>query len=318
MSDSPAPCLPISLNLDVSFGSLLGGVCLGFMFYGANCLQIFVYLVNYPKDRAALKAMVAVAWAADTVHQILGTIGVWQYLVSNYGNFVFLAGTHVPLLLALVFSAIVSTIAQLFLTHRIWQLSGRIWIFPAILAPPAVLQLALTCFYVIKGLRNNTVQSLNDLSKYTTAVNALAAGIDILITVITCTLLAQRRAGFNKSTDATLSRLIILSVNSGLWTSIFALAAAIMFCMSPLYCNTILACLNARDFVRNGIHGDEGYGPSVNPHSGSASRNGASRPIQLNVAVETKQRIDQESFDGQTLQAPSRGKQSFNEGFIEP
>jgi hypothetical protein len=55
--------------------------------------------------------------------------------------------------------------------------------------------------------------------------------------------------------------------------------------MSPLYCNTILACLNARDFVRNGIHGDEGYGPSVNPHSGSASRNGASRPVRSHQNV---------------------------------
>jgi hypothetical protein len=34
--------------------------------------------------------------------------------------------------------------------------------------------------------------------KYATTVNAMAAGTDIAITVITCTLLARERAGFNK------------------------------------------------------------------------------------------------------------------------
>jgi hypothetical protein len=40
MSDSPVPCLPIVSDLTSSFGGLLGGVFLGFMFYGANCLQM--------------------------------------------------------------------------------------------------------------------------------------------------------------------------------------------------------------------------------------------------------------------------------------
>jgi hypothetical protein len=37
------PCLTQHLaasDLSVSFGALLGGVFLGFMFYGANCLQL--------------------------------------------------------------------------------------------------------------------------------------------------------------------------------------------------------------------------------------------------------------------------------------
>ncbi|OAX30816.1 hypothetical protein K503DRAFT_870868, partial [Rhizopogon vinicolor AM-OR11-026] len=221
MADSPVPCAPITSNLATTSGALLGGVLFGFMFYGANCLQIFVYLVSYPDDRMTFKAMVAVAWACDTAHQILGTIGVWQYLVSNYGNYVFLEGTHVPLFLALVFSVVVSTMAQLFLTYRIWQLSGGIRIFPAFLIPAALAQLVIACIYVVKGLTNISVQNLYNLSAYPTAGNAIAAGTDIIIAIIMCTLLARRRQGFSKRTDAMLARLIILSVNCGLWTSAF-------------------------------------------------------------------------------------------------
>jgi len=116
-----------------------------------------------------------------------------------------------------------------------------------------------------------------------------------------------------------LARLIILSVNSGLWTSIFALLSTVtaeiaipnnliytwtQFCLSPLYCNSILGCLNARAFINNGIHRDRGstfhLGPVSTSHTG-----GAQRPIQLSVAVETKQTIETDSLDGQTLQASS-------------
>jgi len=95
MADSPTPCTPVDSDQGTSYGAFLGGILFAFMFYGANCLQIFVYLVNYPNDRMTLKALVAGVWAADTVHQILGTIGIWQYLVSNFGNYVFLEQIYV-------------------------------------------------------------------------------------------------------------------------------------------------------------------------------------------------------------------------------
>ncbi|OAX35242.1 hypothetical protein K503DRAFT_785217 [Rhizopogon vinicolor AM-OR11-026] len=308
MADSPTPCTPVDSDQGTSYGAFLGGILFAFMFYGANCLQIFVYLVkyvafqkiyptavvdiitpilSYPNDRMTLKALdlqVAGVWAADTVHQILGTIGIWQYLVSNFGNYVFLEQIYVPALLSLVFSGIVSATAQLFLTRRIWYLSGRIWIFPAFLIPAVVAQLVITCIYMAEGLTNLNVQNLYDINGYATAANIIAAGTDI---------------GFNKRTDAMLARVIIISVNSGLWTGIFALVA---LCMSPLYCNTILGCLNTRDFINNGIHRDHvstfHLGTISISHAG-----GAQRPVS--IAVETKQTIDTESLDDQTLQAPS-------------
>ncbi|OAX30535.1 hypothetical protein K503DRAFT_788388, partial [Rhizopogon vinicolor AM-OR11-026] len=168
----------------------------------------------YPNDGMTFKAM------CDTAHQILGTIGVWQYLVSNYGNYVFPEETHVPLFLAIVFSVIVSTMAKLSLTYIIWQLSDGIRIFPAFLIPAALAQLVIAC---VEGLTNISVQNLYNLRAYPTAGNAIAAGTDIVIAMIMCTLLARRRQGLSKRTDSMLARLIILSVNCGLWTSAFAL-----------------------------------------------------------------------------------------------
>ncbi|OAX36476.1 hypothetical protein K503DRAFT_857965 [Rhizopogon vinicolor AM-OR11-026] len=162
--------------------------------------------------------------------------------------------------------------------------------------------------YVVKGLTNTSVQNLYDISTYATAGNALTSGIDIVITTIMCTLLTRARRGFNKRTDAILVRLVILSVNSGLWTAVFAIVTAGVavqnnlifswpqFCMCPLYCNTILGCLNARDFIYNGIHRDSGSAFLLG-HVSISHAGGAQRPFQWSIVVDTKQTIETESLE---------------------
>ncbi|OJA15385.1 hypothetical protein AZE42_11320 [Rhizopogon vesiculosus] len=67
--------------------------------------------------------------------------------------------------------------------------------------------------------------------------------------------------------------------------------------MSPLYCNTTLGCLNARDFINNGVH--KNRVPAFNLPVSNSHESGSQRPIPLNVEVETKQAIDTESLDDQ-------------------
>ncbi|OJA15873.1 hypothetical protein AZE42_12922 [Rhizopogon vesiculosus] len=74
--------------------------------------------------------------------------------------------------------------------------------------------------------------------------------------------------------------------------------------MSPLYCNTILGCLNARDFIHNGIHRESGSTFQLS-HVSISHAGGAQCLFQLNVVVETKQTIETESLDGQTPQVSS-------------
>jgi len=67
-----------------------------------------------------------------------------------------------------------------------------------------------------------------------------------------------------KSTRSIIRRLVILSINTGVWTALDALFtiillaafptrfffAALVFVQAPLYANSLLANLNARTFVR--------------------------------------------------------------------
>ncbi|KAH0831946.1 hypothetical protein J3R83DRAFT_12832 [Lanmaoa asiatica] len=97
------------------------------------------------------------------------------------------------------------------------------------------------------------------------SINALAAAGDVLITVFLCFTLQISRTGFQKS-DTLITKLILFSINTGFLTSLCALASlvcisvwphmwiyiAFYFCIGRLYCNTLLATLNARKGLRGG------------------------------------------------------------------
>jgi len=110
-----------------------------------------------------------------------------------------------------------------------------------------------------------------------TSTNFVSAGMDIFISILFIRLLLRERASaFTlKSTVQLLQRLTILAVNSGIWTATFAVLTAVLFSampspflstvfgtpVCPLYCNTLLANLNARAYIQG----------EVNVHSSSTN-----------------------------------------------
>ncbi|OJA11648.1 hypothetical protein AZE42_10162 [Rhizopogon vesiculosus] len=65
--------------------------------------------------------------------------------------------------------------------------------------------------------------------------------------------------------------------------------------MSPLYCNTVLGCLNARAFITSGIYRDRTLTFQVHLDPTSILHaSGAQRP--LSIAAETKPNDDTESL----------------------
>ncbi|KAH7904698.1 hypothetical protein BJ138DRAFT_871911 [Hygrophoropsis aurantiaca] len=266
MSGLAVPSIePVVLDLGSTYGVTLAGVCIAYILYGILCLQIFLYFIRCKSDSIALKMMVVAWWMLDTAHELLSTAGVWQSLVSNFGNVAFINAFHVPLPLSTIFLGLISASVQAFMVWRIWRFSGCNWIYPTILAPGIVIQPILCIVWTIRILDVRNLTSLGETENLVIAYDAIAAAVDIAILIILCALLATNRSGgFNRKTDAIITRLIILSINTGLWTSLFALMSVIMlkatpgtliYCiwqipLSPLYCNTAVGCLNAREFIR--------------------------------------------------------------------
>jgi len=124
------------------------------------------------------------------------------------------------------------------------------------------------------------VSFVNILHESWLLYTALASGVfgDVLITTSICVLLNHNRSGF-KSSDSLINTLMAYTINTGILTSLCAMAClvsfaiwphtfifvAIFFVLGKLYVNTILAVLNTRSFLRT-----RKMGVSTIPQSPSA------------------------------------------------
>lgn len=166
-------------------------------------------------------------------------------------------------------TGIVSSTTQLFFTWRIWQFcSGSRW-------RPVVMLLVPASLYTFPGMIAFTTICQNPgssissqaVTKLLESIWAVSATVDILISASLLSILWIGRRDTFKSTTQILHRLSIVIVNTGLWTSVVTLLtlvglvvwevqdvyAALSFITCPLYCNTLLANLNTRDYVNKGL-----------------------------------------------------------------
>jgi len=183
-----------------------------------------------------------------------------------------------------------SVAAQCFYVFRIWKfgrsrynLNIYAWIFLVVFMVLAVGQLVImlvACSLAIS--RGNTVGFIRSQPwpGIVITVNAVNLSLDIVLVVAMLWLLFYESCSPFARTKSMVNRLMAISFNSGLVTMIAALLTIIFIRVSPntlifglfywliapLYCNSVLANLNSRDFVRgNG----ESNGNSLKISSGS-------------------------------------------------
>ncbi|KIJ57669.1 hypothetical protein HYDPIDRAFT_120479, partial [Hydnomerulius pinastri MD-312] len=284
---------PAGVDLGLYTGSSLAGVFACLVLYGSSIMQTFIYYVAYPKDRFAQKLLVAIVFLLDTLHTFLVCAGVWNYIIQDYGDLPNIMVLHAPTPLIVLVTPFVSFLVQSYFVWRIRFLGkGHFkWVFPAVMMPCITLQPALSFYYVAKLLINPAVVDTTNplMIKVANACNGTAAAVDITITIAMCTFLAMGRTRFNANTDRMLLRLIVISINTGLWTVLFALFSVILHVVFPtnwvyagfyfplctLYCNTLVANFNVRSYARGN---DEVYClPTISASDSDRSdRSGAS------------------------------------------
>ncbi|KAG6855596.1 hypothetical protein H0H87_000391 [Tephrocybe sp. NHM501043] len=158
--------------------------------------------------------------------------------------------------------------------------------------------------WVIQSMQLDTFDQLLEISPITISINALSTAADVIIAASLCYMLHRARTGFKRS-DSMINRLMLFVVNTGVLTSLCAIASLISlvaspltliyatfyFCIGRLYTNSFLATLNARKTITGKV--DEGSHMLVsmpptlfNTQLSAGSKKGAQQTISI--------RIDQE------------------------
>ncbi|KAH7888030.1 hypothetical protein F5I97DRAFT_1828908 [Phlebopus sp. FC_14] len=269
------------------------------------------YYGRYPSDPWYIKVLVGAVLLSDTAHQAL-------IAHCDFGQLAQLGVLVWSLIVEVLFNGFTALMVQSFLAMRVYRLSNR-----SILATGSVMALVtgefiLVVVYVAKGLHFQTFVQLTQLKSLSMSVNAVAAAGDVLIAIFLCTLLQRSRTGFRRS-DTMITKLIVFTINTGLLTSVCAVASlvsiavwpttfiyiAFYFCLGRLYCNSLLATLNARKGLR-GESNDEMSLSLQGVQKTNQSMIGTSQrriPNNISIKIDTTQEFvrDEHSMDWQNV-----------------
>ncbi|KAI9574187.1 hypothetical protein HD554DRAFT_5812 [Boletus coccyginus] len=257
----------------VYYGPLYFATFISTGLYGITCMQTFFYYIHYPKDSLRMKTFVAALWALDTIHEALIVAGVYKYIMASLANPAAMMDGEPELVLQILLGTLVAVPTQGFFVYRIYVFSGKNIVAPILWAIQAIYQIVASILYVAKSFYTvdgslHIVWGTSPDSFFTnitTSILALAAAVDVLIAMaMTFLLLRQQAANGFASTAHILQRLVMVAVNTGIWTATFAVLALVLLRalpstqltmvfaipLSSLYCNTLLANLNARAYIR--------------------------------------------------------------------
>ncbi|KAF8323559.1 hypothetical protein F5887DRAFT_1026056 [Amanita rubescens] len=289
-----------------SLGNTLGaafiGVVIASTLLGVSLIQAWYYY-THQNDRWPLKTLVSAVMICDVMHQALITHTIYTYLITYFGEAAQLGNIVWSLIAEVLFNGLTCLLVQSFLTMRVWRMSNRnIWVTSIIV----IFVIAeFVCVVVYTGLAfpmQNFIQ-LETLKRLSIAVNALAAAGDVSIAAVLCLLLHKSRTGFHRS-NTMINKLILFSVNTGLLTSLCALASlisivvagenfiyiAFYFCIGRLYSNSLLATLNARKMIRGGDGGFQSTGEDYSFSLRDVPKNttiGSRRTADISIRIDT-------------------------------
>lgn len=251
-------------SIDLTLGPMLIGLLLATFLFGVECVQVYMYFRDFPKDPNYLKFVVTTVWVTDLAHQGCTMHSAYWLLIQNFGNpNLMISPVPLTFVLPILLSAIIVLLVQGFFAHRLWKSTNKT-ILCSIFGAMVLARFIVTSF--ISGSAVNLqsfTQFLREFKPLITAAWVSGAGVDILMSASLCYDLHTRRSGFAR-TSRLIDRLIVWCVATGLLTSIYALIIAICFLTMPNYliwealyialsrffANTLLASLNARKSIR--------------------------------------------------------------------
>ncbi|KAF8546536.1 hypothetical protein OG21DRAFT_1107881 [Imleria badia] len=228
-----------------------------------------ILLLYSLSERSLAHEELSAIWTFNTIHEALIVAGEYKYIMAGLANPLSLSNGRTRHTVT-YYGSSRSNYPGLFRLsdlcfcreEHLWATHmGSLGVLSACVYFYLCNQRALYCGWVV-GL---VVFIDHFFTAIATSSLAVAAGVDVVIAVfLTFLLLRKRIATGYVSTAHILQRLMLFTVNAGIWTATFALLSLILLHMFPttflsavfsfplcsVYCNTLLANLNGRAYIR--------------------------------------------------------------------
>ncbi|QRV77481.1 RNA recognition motif protein [Ceratobasidium sp. AG-Ba] len=307
-SGSPAKPAEHMGILDLSLGPILLGAFLNVLLYGVLLTQVILYFIVHTKDKTWIKSMVLWLLLLDTLNSIFDVGFVYRYTIDLFGadwfqvtskRFSIRIGFSILVRLSLrdqknrkltkieqrsdltepLMTVTIASTTQCFFAWRVTRLTERPWIGWCI-AGAVFIQFLAGAATTAGAWMVVDFARFGELKIPICVWLAMSAAIDVATTGVLTWYLYSHRTGF-PGTDDVITRFIRLTVQTGLLTTIWALADLILYLAVPnslhllfnlplckLYTNSLMSTLNSRGGWGSGMGGtgDSGAHNDVSIH----------------------------------------------------
>ncbi|KAJ6595198.1 hypothetical protein DFH09DRAFT_159932 [Mycena vulgaris] len=243
-----------------TIGPLLLGVLFAVCLFGAVTIQVALYYTRFPTDPYVLKGLVALVWCLDFSHTIAICNALYIITVVQYGHPELLVVVPDTLNLAILLSGFIGPLEQGWFAYRLYKFSASYYLplfCAGLSASRAIGSVALGTIALQRMPVTEFVEEWGWL-----IICLLVTGVvtDVILVISLCYYLsAWRGDGFIRM-NRLVNRLMKWSIETGLITSMGAIALlicfltmrdnfnwiAISFVLSKLFSNSLLFSLNAR------------------------------------------------------------------------
>ncbi|TFK36159.1 hypothetical protein BDQ12DRAFT_725456 [Crucibulum laeve] len=276
-------------KVQLLYGPMLIGVFLNMILYGILVVQMYEYYRTFKKDTAWLRYLILYLFIVETINTGFNMGMMYEPLILKFGTDEAIKNFPIMLIAEPLLIVCISTPIQVFIAWRLGKIIES-WRIPSVIG---LLALCSFCGGIWTAVEISIVRVFARKPElHTPALVWLvsAAAADILITASLTQSLYTRKTGYAK-TDAVISRIIALTIQTGLITAIAALADVLFFLVLPkitinlicdfaltkLYVNSLMSTLNARVSWNNRLNEtnvlfDEVSPSQPNPMSASGER----------------------------------------------
>ncbi|KAF7349361.1 hypothetical protein MSAN_01725900 [Mycena sanguinolenta] len=195
---------------------------------GALVVQVYIYYLAFPKDRLVSKIIVAFVAIAEILQTIGSSRDTIRIFGSGWGdpeilNEVGWAWFSVPIL-----GSLVASVGQMFFAWRIYIIAKSLYV-PTVIAILAIFQLGAGIWTGVDIIRAKVFSQFRLFIPPQAWLSATAVCDLTIVAGMVFYLLKAKQPEFKAKTKATLSRIIKLTVNTGVLCALSAIANLYLF-----------------------------------------------------------------------------------------
>ncbi|KAJ7188734.1 hypothetical protein C8R46DRAFT_29066 [Mycena filopes] len=224
----------MAFPLNLTLGPIIIGAYFTIFFFGLTCMQTLYYLKRFRDDIFLVKFTVISLWFLQLAYTCLICQGAYTMSVGDFGSTFALLYTPIGLNLAVLMGSFTDHGVQAFFVARIYKATGALYLSIFLWTVVLFLQ-SISLFLTIQEFRIDSIPIFG--LRWKTLLTVLFFGdatLDVVNALVLCFYLKiQSRSAFSQTTAQVLDRLVIYTLQTGLGTSLVALAAAISFRVAP-------------------------------------------------------------------------------------